>query len=288
MTRFSRMDTRFWGPSGWKLLHLISFTYEYSATSATTLPAFLETIPYILPCKFCRASLTDYYRQYPYAIPSPSNGSMNPSLDLKKWMYKIHNCVNGKLRSQGLYSAANPPYSAVKKEYEAVARLPWNQQLALCWDFLFAVAYHHPTVTAKDAPLPDCPSNIKKCKDPCEKNKWNVLGYKERMRWFRRFWVFLPAVLPHDMAAHWEEVEKKNPPTLGCRRSSLAWLWRMRCGLDAQFRDPYTSVCKTMASYSSDCGTKGTVTCRRARGLSQKASRASGPYRRKTLKKTKA
>ena len=280
------MDTRFWGPSGWKLLHLISFTYDYSATSATSLAAFLETIPYILPCKFCRASLTDYYRQYPYAIPSPSNGSMNPSLDMKKWMYKIHNCVNGKLRSQGLYSAADPTYAAVKKEYDAVVRMPWNQQMALCWDFLFAVAYHHPTVTAKDAPLPDCPSNIKKCKDPCEKNKWNVLGYKERMRWFRRFWVFLPAVLPHDIAMHWNE--KKNPPTLGCRRSSLAWLWRMRCGMDATFRDPYTSVCKTMASYSSDCGTKGVVTCRRAKGPSQKARRASGPSRRKTLKKTKA
>ena len=130
------MDTRFWGPSGWKLLHLISF--EYSTESAWSMANFLETIPYILPCKFCRASLTDYYRQHPYRL----HGRMDPKLDLKKWMFTIHNCVNGKLRSQGLHPEADPTYAQVKKIY--TQKKSWDQHLLNLWDFLFSVAYHHP------------------------------------------------------------------------------------------------------------------------------------------------
>jgi hypothetical protein len=270
------MDTRFWGPSGWKLLHLI--TFEANTTDVETslsLANFLETIPYILPCKFCRASLTDYYRQHPYHIPEHG---MDPTLDLTKWMYTIHNCVNNKLRSQGLHPAANPIYAQVKKTYTNFQKLEWEEQITQLWDFLFSVAYHHPKESSFDSePMPDCPKEAKTCKDPCERNKWNVLHWKKRMYWFKRFWVFLPAVLPHKMAERWKDVQQRNPPTLGCRRSILAWLWRMRCGLDTGFRDPYTSVCHRIKTYSSDCGkTKNAITCRKSKHR-----------RMKTLRKTK-
>jgi hypothetical protein len=253
------MDTRFWGPSGWKLLHLISLVKlnDFHAP-------FLETIPYILPCKFCRASLTDYYRKHPYEM---EKGRINPKLNMEKWMFTIHNCVNDKLRSQGLHAEANPTYSEVKKNNKILLHQPWNEQLALLWDFLFAVAYNHPKETIADSkPMPDCPKTVLKCKDHCEKNKWNVLSFKKRYEWFRRFWLFLPAVLPWHIHHHWEKVEKINKPTLECRRSTLAWLWRMRCGLDAEFHDPYTSICKKIATYSSDCGSsRGAITCRKKR-----------------------
>ena len=266
------MDTRFWGPSGWKLLHLISF--EYSTESAWSMANFLETIPYILPCKFCRASLTDYYRQYPYHI----NGRMDPKLDLKKWMFTIHNCVNGKLRSQGLHPEADPTYAQVKKIY--TQKKSWDQQLLNLWDFFFSVAYHHPKESHSE-PMLDCPKEAKTCTDPCERNKWNVLPWKKRMHWFRQFWTFLPAVLPHELSQKWKDVQQRNPPTLSCRRSSLAWLWRMRCGLDAEFHDPYTTVCHRIKTYSSDCGkSNGAITCRRKR--SKRSTR-----RRNTLRKTK-
>lgn len=269
------MDTRFWGPSGWKLLHLISFDYRYTAESAVSYANFLETIPYVLPCKFCRASLTDFYRQHPYAVDSTAG--ILPTLNMRRWMFQIHNCVNGKLRKQGLHPAANPTYGAVHKEYTTMQRLSWDQQLLLLWDFLFAVAYHHPKESAHSSPMPDCPKEAKLCKDPCERNKWNVLPWTKRMHWFRRFWVFLPAVLPHEIATRWKEVEKRNPPTWACRRSTLAWLWRMRCGLDTGFRDPYQSVCNRIAGYSSDCGKKkGGITCRRK----------PRTHRAKTAKKT--
>ncbi len=275
------MDTRFWGPSGWKLFHLITFDAEHRSISehAVEFANFFETIPYILPCKFCRASLTDYYRQHPYQI----NGKLDLKLDLKKWMYTIHNCVNGKLRKQGLHPAADPTYTQVKKTYTEFQKQSWDQQLLNFWDFFFSVAYHHPKESSFDsAPMPDCPEEAKKCNDPCERNKWNVLHWKKRMYWFRRFWIYLPDVLPHDIAKRWKAVQYRNPPTWECRRSALAWLWRMRCGLDSEFHDPYTSVCHRIKSYSSDCGkSRGAITCRRSRHI------ALHNRRRKTLRKTK-
>jgi hypothetical protein len=83
------------------------------------------------------------------------------------------------------------------------------------------------------------------------------------------------------MSAAWRAVEEKNPPTLQSRRSTMAWLWRMRCGLDDTFHDPYTSVCNAVASYSSDCGkSKNAITCRRIRGIHPRTDKL-----RKTVKK---
>jgi hypothetical protein len=260
------MDTRFWGPSGWKLLHLISFDYAYSAEHAITYAHFFETIPYILPCKFCRTSLTDYYREHPFQIEKMG---MNPTLDVKQWMYTIHNCVNGKLRSQGIYPHNNPSFAYVTKLYEKMLQCSWEQQLLPLWDFLFAVGYHHPMETSRHSlPMPNCPKEVYQCKKHCERNKWNVLPMKWRMYWFKRFWIFLPAVLPYSLAIQWKKAEKQHPPTLTCRKSTMNWLWNMRCALDSAFRDPYTSVCKRIAGYSSDCGKKrNAITCRRLRSV---------------------
>jgi Erv1 / Alr family len=258
------MDTRFWGPSGWKLLHLATFTFEYSAANAVTYSRFFETIPYILPCKFCRSSLIDFYKEHPFTIKNHENGMINPMLNLTKWMYTIHNCVNNKLRKQGLHSAANPTFASVTKTYTALTSEPWTTQLALLWDFLFAVAYNHPKQTFADAkPMPDCPKEAYTCKDKCIKNKWNILPLKDRIYWFKRFWLYLPVILPSEIAKRWQAIEKTDPPALQCRRSTLAWLWRMRCKLDTEFKDPYTSICKKIGSYSSDCEKKRNITCRK-------------------------
>ena len=256
------MDTRFWGPSGWKLLHHIAFTYEYTSENAVLYSQFFQTLPYILPCKFCRASLTDYYRQYPFTL---NNSYMNPQLDLQKWIYLVHNCVNDKLRKQGLHPSPNPTFSQVKRHYKTIKTTPWKQQLTLFWDFLFSVGYHHPKEKhLYSTPMPECPSNVKHSNDPCERNKWNVLPLKDRILWFYRFWSSLPAVLPHPIASHWKEAEKKHPPTLNTREATMNWLWRMRCELDTDFHDPYRSICKQIATYSSDCAVKkGVFTCRK-------------------------
>jgi len=259
------MDTRFWGPSGWKLLHLISFDYTYSEKNAHLYAKFFECLPYILPCKFCRASLTDYYRKHPYKLNDNSDEKMNPDLDLKKWMYTIHNCVNDKLRKQDLQTSSNPKFTDIKRFYDKWKECDWQQHLNTFWDFLFAVAYNHPKEThLHSKPMPNCPPDIYKCTDVCEKNKWNLLSLRDKLYWFNQFWLFLPAVMPGIIGIKWNEVQDKNPPTLKCRRSTLAWLWRMRCRLDTRFKDPYTAICKKIEGYSSDCGRKkNTYTCRR-------------------------
>jgi hypothetical protein len=116
-----------------------------------------------------------------------------------------------------------------------------------------------------------CPKEVYHCRDACEKNKWNVLPQRERTHWFRRFWKALPDALPSTIRPHWKSLQEQHPPTLDCRRSTLAWLWRMRCGLEKGFAAPYTSVCQSLARYSSDCGhKKGGITCRRVRSRKTK------------------
>jgi len=252
------MDTRFWGPSGWKLLHSATFAYEPQFKQDYEL--FFETIPYILPCKFCRTSLTDFYEQYPLQIVSRDS--------LIKWMYTIHNCVNQKLRDQNLNPHANPSLKQVITMYNtwtSEAR-PLNR-LSTFWNFLFAVAYNHPKeASRKSKPMPNCPPLAHTCSDPCIRNKWNTLDPKTRQQWYEQFWATIPAVLGPELGPLWSKALETSRKDVSCRKSCVAWLWRQRCQMDPEFKDPYTSVCKTIASYSSECGLKARAkTCRKKR-----------------------
>ena len=59
------MDTKFWGPSAWKLLHMAAFQYNQT-TQHDDMSRFLSLLPFVLPCKFCRKSLTEYYEELPF------------------------------------------------------------------------------------------------------------------------------------------------------------------------------------------------------------------------------
>ena len=249
------MDTRFWGPSGWRLLHLLTFQYN-PTTQKYAMRRFLETLPYILPCKFCRASLTDYYAELPFVPALESQDA------LCRWLYAIHSKVNQKLKSQGLTTTPDPTFASVERYYRT-----WIHDGAspatVGWDFLFAVAYNHPKEAARQSsPMPECPPRAKTCKSIRVRNKWNTLPLRPRLHWYRRFWDSLPAVLGPD----WRNACDKVDCRIACRKSTLAWLWRMRCALDTTFHDPYRAVCQRIAMYSSGCGKarKG-VTCRKQR-----------------------
>lgn len=215
---------------------------------------------------------------------------MDPALDAEKWMYTIHNCVNDKLRSQGLHPAPNPPYHKTRELYRRLGECTWQKQLQTFWDFLFSVGYHHPREKRLYAtPMPDCPPQLRKtCNDSCERNKWNVLPMKERMIWFQRFWSLLPDVLPPSVSQNWKRAEKDHPPTLSTRETTLQWLWTMRCALDTHFKDPYASVCKMVSRYSSDCAhARGAFTCRRKRTPHRRHRRSRSSYRTIKHKSTK-
>ena len=123
------MDTRFWGPSGWQLFHLIAFK-----TSPADARDALEDMKDILPCKFCRASTSEFVAKYP------------PKQPYGKWLYDIHNMVNNKLRTQCaedpkvIDPGPDPSYEEVREKYEAMTKptaVPGR-------DFLMAVAYNFP------------------------------------------------------------------------------------------------------------------------------------------------
>jgi hypothetical protein len=117
------MDTRFWGPSAWRLLHLIAFSEHRNPDVFI----FLEELPHILPCRFCRSSLTEFYKHRPVDRD-----------DLGHWMYEIHNDVNNKLRKQGHLRKPNPSFSEVKKQYTELLLEPRHM---LGFDFFKSVAF---------------------------------------------------------------------------------------------------------------------------------------------------
>ena len=123
------MDTRYFGPSGWQLFHLIAF---FSPSPEKVLLQMNE----VLPCKFCRASTTEFVKAHPLRG--------NPG----KWMYDIHNMVNNKLRTQCrgdplvVDPGEDPSFEEIKQRYSQLkpTQVPGR-------DFLFCVASNFPDKT---------------------------------------------------------------------------------------------------------------------------------------------
>ena len=118
------MDTRFWGPSGWELFHLIAFKSPHPDD-------VLNQMKDVLPCKYCRASTTQYVHDHPLRG------------DPGKWLYEIHNMGNNKLRTQCaddpkvVDPGPDPKFEQVKAKYMAMkpTKVPGR-------DFLMSIAYN--------------------------------------------------------------------------------------------------------------------------------------------------
>jgi len=121
------MDTKFWGPSGWNMLHLITF----ERGSLQKKKKLFSVLGEVLPCKYCRQSTTEYIHQEP------------PTNNLALWLYNLHKKVNDKLDSQGLYTGPNPGFSQVVRKYThelKTAHLPGIP-------FLLSMAYNFDSKT---------------------------------------------------------------------------------------------------------------------------------------------
>lgn len=122
------MDTRFWGPSAWQLFHLVAFKSEHPDD-------VLNDMKDVLPCKFCRASTTEFVGKHPLRG------------DPGKWLYDIHNMVNHKLRTQCaedptvVNPGEDPSFEEVKARYSKMkpTAVPGR-------DFLFSIAANYPIV----------------------------------------------------------------------------------------------------------------------------------------------
>lgn len=126
------MDTRFWGPSGWQLFHLIAFRSDHPEE-------LLLMMKDILPCRFCRESTTQFTRELPLKG------------DPGRWLFDLHNKVNHKLRTQAkddptvIDPGPDPSFAVIKQRYMTMkmTNVPGR-------DFLFAIAVNYP-----DEPEPE-------------------------------------------------------------------------------------------------------------------------------------
>lgn len=255
------MDTRFWGPSGWKLLHLITFS---KSQDVATLCDFFETLAYVLPCKYCRASFSRY------SMEDPIQNSCGNAVNLQKWLWTIHNKVNEKLRRQGLMKTEDPSFAAVSKIYKHKFAEGCSRTSFDGWDFLFSVADNHPLSKASRAstPLQGAPP-VEELKTPLERNRWNLMEPEERMVYYERFWKLLPSVLPfEEWRTVWMRTSTENWST---QKQSVRTLWAIRCALEKELellnRTTYSSLCKVLQNHRSGCSTATrSKTCRKKRG----------------------
>ena len=121
------MDTRFFGPAGWQLLHLIA---AEDLDTPNKKRVFLAQ-QYILPCRFCRESTIEFMSgDFKYREPAD------------RWLYDLHNRVNKKLRDQ---CADDPKFADIKQHYLDLLEKTPNVPPGM--DFLFCVVYNYKDVT---------------------------------------------------------------------------------------------------------------------------------------------
>lgn len=258
------MDTRYWGPSGWRLLHTITFAY-IPHTDKAKMKEFFLILPFVLPCKYCRTSLAGYMESYPIEPALESRAT------LTKWLWVIHNEVNSKLRNQNLTKVDDPPFEQVEKFYKNILSTGCSKTEFPGWEFLFSVADLHPlSKNARSSqPMPGAPQ----CDSIAtleEKNKWNCLTPEERVPLYNTFWRLLGFVLPFK---EWRKSWLKYgiPRSLDSRSATMKWLWKLRCSLESDLellnRCNYSSLCKNLLMFRSDCSKKiRGKTCRKRRG----------------------
>lgn len=136
------MDTRFWGPDGWKLLHSITENYPTNPDNKdkNLYRKFFLSLPFVLPCIYCRNSLTKYMKELPL------KGNLESKNKLCLWLYRIHNKVNAKLRNQGLNKKPNPPYRSVRNQYNNYLNTLNSSNCVDSpgWEFLYSIVFNYP------------------------------------------------------------------------------------------------------------------------------------------------
>ena len=127
------MDTKFWGPDGWLLLHQIAYTYPLTPTQIDkdNYKIFFESLKYVLPCIWCRKSYIIFVEELPITDYLHSRAA------LSEWLYLIHNKVNDKLRNQGFLKTPNPAITEIHNKYKGDMSIRG-------WDFIYCILLNYP------------------------------------------------------------------------------------------------------------------------------------------------
>lgn len=141
------MDTRFWGPPAWVMLH--SIASGYTPELRDEYKTFFTNLKNVLPCIYCRASFTEYIEELPV------DGFLESQEQFFSWLYHIHNKVNNKLRGQGLIEWINPSLDSVAERYKYIDADMTNchvrDQSLMAWNFLYCMAFVFPENGMDDA-----------------------------------------------------------------------------------------------------------------------------------------
>jgi len=97
------MEKSFWGPSTWSMIH--SSTANYKPIYRTSFKQFIYSLPYLLPCQYCREHLKENLKNL-----SPEN-YLYSSEQLFLWSYLLHDKVNRQL------GKTSPDYNIVRNHY---------------------------------------------------------------------------------------------------------------------------------------------------------------------------
>lgn len=212
------MDTDFWGPDGHKLNHSIAYCYTFGlydeSIPQNILTSFFKSEKYVLPCIYCRRSYSKYIKEIP--IKESKN-------NVFKWIYRIHNKINDKLRKQGYLDEKNPSYDSVLQKYKRfVKKINCNM---IGWKFLYSVVFEYPQY---DFELSNARYN----------------GY---VTFFTNLKYLLPSKKIRDI---YREYIEKNPVQdhMNTRESLKKWLYKLEKKLKKKC-DKYKERCDKIEKY---------------------------------------
>jgi hypothetical protein len=203
----------------------------------------------------------------------PLEPALKSRATLTRWLYKIHNHVNAKLRDQGLLKDADPSFADVKKVYEDRVAAGCIRTEFEGWNFLFSIADNHPfSQSARNSsPMPDAPigdiqmltslkggglpkaqsadgltyskgGGLPKAQSadgltPEEKNEFNLMTPEERMPYYKRFWESFTGTNGALPFLTWRNAWTTcgiRYETLNHRKTWIRELWRVRCCLEKE------------------------------------------------------
>jgi hypothetical protein len=207
--------------------------------------------------------LASYYENRPV----PNNYE-----DMEYWLYKIHNDVNDKLRGQNLLSTPDPTFKDIHNRYKQWSLMPCATTQILGWDFLYSIAATTPSVRIKSTPMTNAPEILH---TPQDRNKWNMMGYKERLPYIREWWQLFGKVLPYKP---WRKAWSKiiDPPVEKGKTEVLNWLYKTEqivCKMMSEetIHNSFGGLCKEISAFSSNCSKNTNAKMKTCRAKKQSA-----------------
>jgi hypothetical protein len=231
------MDTKFWGKDAWTFLHCIANNYPeiVKQSQKNNYFKFFNNLQHILPCIYCRQSLTAFYERIP--MNTENNKEFNT------WFFKIHNAVNNKLRKQGGQQTVNPRQGIINKYYSHYMSRSISDSKYPGWDFIYSICTNYPKHVSVNDP---------------------------KYRYYRRFFSYLQEVIPYPaMKKEYKKYLQKKPiqAHLKTRAALIDWFYNFEnsCQSCHEKMPTLTATKNKYEKYRAVCDNKLASCCRRSK-----------------------